>query len=79
MILIFATTFLLYYFECDNIFNCSVLMTNEMHNSYNQILFYSFLSAVHVSNESSRSSSAARHNVLYYTFGTIGTIVLLAA
>ena len=38
-----------------------------MHNSYNQFLFHSFLSAVHVSNESSRSSSRARHNILYYT------------
>ena len=45
----------------------NVLMTNEMHNSYNQFLFHSFLSAVHVSNESSRSSSGARHNILYYT------------
>ena len=26
-----------------------------------------FLSAVHVSNESSRSASGARHNILYYT------------
>ena len=26
-----------------------------------------FLSALHVSNESSRSSSGARHNILYYT------------
>ena len=38
-----------------------------MHNSYNQFLFHSFLSAVHVSNESSRSSAGARHNILYYT------------
>ena len=44
-----------------------VLITNEMHNSYNQRLFNSFLSALHVSNESSRSSSGARHNILYYT------------
>ena len=42
-------------------------MTNEMHNYYNQFLFHSFLSALHVSNESSRSSSGARHNILYYT------------
>ena len=45
----------------------NVLMTNEMLSSYNQFLFHSFLSALHVSNESSRSSSAARHNILYYT------------
>ena len=32
-----------------------MLMTNEMHNSYNQFLFHSFVSALHVSNESSRS------------------------
>ena len=38
-----------------------------MHNSYNQFLFHGFLSALHVSNESSRSSSGAQHNVLYYT------------
>ena len=31
------------------------------------VLFHSFLSALYVSNESSRSSSAARHNILYYT------------
>ena len=34
---------------------------------YNQFLFHIFLSALHVSNESSRSSSGARHNILYYT------------
>ena len=45
----------------------NVLVTNEMHNSYNQSLFHSFLPALHVSNESSRSSSGARHNILYYT------------
>ena len=38
-----------------------------MHSSYNQFLFHSFLSAPHVSNESSRSSSGAQHNILYYT------------
>ena len=42
-------------------------MANEIHNSYNQFLFHSFLSALHVSNEYSRSSSGARHNILYYT------------
>ena len=30
-------------------------MTNEMHSSYNQFLFHSFLSALHVLNESSLS------------------------
>ena len=49
-----------------------VLMTNEMHNSYNQFLFHSFfLSALHVSKESSRSSSEARHNMLYYTVQSV--------
>jgi hypothetical protein len=43
----------------------NVLMTNKMHNSYNQFLFHSFLSALHVSNESSRSSSGARRNIIY--------------
>ena len=42
-------------------------MTNEMHSSYNQFLFHSFLSALHFSKESSRSSSGARRNILYYT------------
>ena len=51
-----------YYASC-----CNVLMTNKMHSSYNQFLFHSFLFAVHVSNKSSRSSSAAWHNILYYT------------
>ena len=56
--------------------DCNMLMTNEMHNSYNQFLFHSFfLSALHVSNESSRSSSGARHNTLYCTHSTIGTTV----
>ena len=32
-----------------------VLMTNEMHNSFNQFLFNSFLSVLQVANESSRS------------------------
>ena len=45
----------------------NVLMTNEMHNSYNQFLFHSFLSALHVSNESRSPSSGALHNILYYT------------
>ena len=40
----------------------NVLLTNEMHNSYNQFLLHSFLSAVHVLNESSHSSSGAWHN-----------------
>ena len=44
-----------------------MLINNEMQNSYNQFLFHSFLSALHVSNESSRSSSGAQHNTLYYT------------
>ena len=39
---------------------CKVLITKDMHNSYNQILFHSFLSALHVSNESSSSSSEAQ-------------------
>ena len=38
-----------------------------MHSYYNEFLFHSFLSALHVSNEPSRPSSAARHNILYYT------------
>ena len=42
-------------------------MTNEMHNSYNQFFIPQFLSALHVSKESSRSSLGARHNILYYT------------
>ena len=46
---------------------CIVLMTNEMHNSYNQFLFHSFLSALHVSNESSRSSSGARHYTVLHS------------
>ena len=46
---------------------CNVLITNEMHSSYNQFLFHSFLSALHVSNESNRSSSGARPNILCNT------------
>ena len=53
---------------------CNVLMNNEMHNSYNQFLFHSFLSALHISNESSRSSSAARHNILYYTVQSVQSV-----
>ena len=47
-----------------------------MHNSYNQFLFHSFLSALHVSNESSRSSYQ-EHGIIYCItqFGTISTIV----
>ena len=40
-------------------------MTNGMHSSYNKFLFHSFLSALHVSNESSHSSSGALRNILY--------------
>ena len=43
-------------------------MTNEMHNSYNQFLFHSFLSALRVSNKSSLSSSGAQNNVLCTLF-----------
>ena len=43
-----------------------MLMTNEMHSSYNQFLFHSFLSALHTSNESSRSSTEAQYKALYY-------------
>ena len=50
-----------------NLSLCDVLMTNEKHNSYNQFLFHSFLSVLHVSNKSTHSSSGARHNILYYT------------
>ena len=46
-------------------------MTNEMHNYYRQFLFHSFLSVLHVSTESSRSSSAARYNILYYTHSVL--------
>ena len=42
-------------------------MTKEMHSYYNQFLFHSILSALHVSNESSLSSSRAQNNALYYT------------
>ena len=42
-------------------------MTNEMHNSYDQFLFHSFLSALHVSNKSSCTPSGAQHNILCYT------------
>ena len=38
-----------------------------IHNSYNKFLFHRFLSVLHVSNESSRSSSGARHNILRNT------------
>ena len=48
-----------------------MLVTNEMHNSYNQSLFNCFLSALHVSNESSRSSSGVRHNIRYYTVQSV--------
>ena len=56
--------------RCVNLLH-NVLMTNEMHNSYNQFLFHSFLSALHVSNESSRSSSEAQYNTLYYTVQSV--------
>ena len=47
---------------------CNLLITNEIHNSYDHFFIPQFfLSALHVSNESSRSSSGARHNILYYT------------
>ena len=50
---------------CSNCKIRSINGTNEMYNSYNQLLFHSFLPALHVSNKSSRSSSGARHNILY--------------
>ena len=40
---------------------CNVLITNETHNSYNQFLFHSFLSALHVSNESYHQE----HGIIY--------------
>ena len=53
----------------------NVLMTNEMHNSYNQFYSTVFLSALRVSNESSRSSSGAHKIYCITQSGTIGTIV----
>ena len=50
-----------------------VLMNKETHKSYNQFLFHSFLSALHVSKESSGSSSGARHNILYYRVQSVQT------
>jgi hypothetical protein len=44
-----------------------VLITNKMHIFYNKFLLHSFLSALHFSKEYIRSSSGARHNILYYT------------
>ena len=44
-----------------------MLMTNEMHNSYNQFLSHSFFVCSTCFEQSSRSSSGARHNILYYT------------
>ena len=49
-------------------------MTSEIHNSYNQFLILHFLSALHVSNETSRSSSGVRHNILYYTVQTVQSV-----
>ena len=47
---------------------CFVLINKEMHNnSYNQFLFFLHSFSLHVSKESSRSSSAAQHSILYYT------------
>ena len=48
-------------------FRSKALMTNEMHNSVIINFIPQFLSAVHVSNEFSRSSSRAQNNVLFYT------------
>ena len=45
---------------------CNVLMTNEMHKFLLSVFLFQFFSALHVSNESSRSSSGARHKLLYY-------------
>jgi hypothetical protein len=54
-----------------------MLMTNGMHNSYNQFLFHSFLSVLHISTESTRSLSEAQLNVLYYTVQSVHYAVLL--
>ena len=48
-------------------------MTNEMHNSYNQFLFHSFLSALHVSNKSIVHHQ--EHGIIY-CITQFGTIVL---
>ena len=40
-----------------------VLMTNEIHRFLLSVFYSTFLSALHVSNQSSRSSSGARHNI----------------
>ena len=59
---------------CVPCINWNVLINNEMHSSYNHFLFHSFLSAVHVSNEFSRSSSVARQNILYYTVQSVQSV-----
>ena len=47
-------------------FMWNVLITNKMHNSYNQfLLLFLFHSFAYILNESSRSSSEAWHNILY--------------
>ena len=43
----------------------NALITNEMHSSYNQSLFHSFLSALHVSNVSSRSKHVEQTKKLW--------------
>ena len=50
---------------------CNVLMTNEVHSSYNQFYSTVLCLLLHVSNESSRSSSGAQHNILYYTVHSV--------
>ena len=51
-----------------------------MDNSYNQFFIPQFfLSALRVSNESSRSSSGVRHNILYYTVQSVQSCRLLPA
>jgi hypothetical protein len=50
---------------------CNVLITNDIHSSYNQFYSTFFLSALQVSSESSRSSSGAWYNILYYTVQSV--------
>ena len=52
-------------------------MTNEIHNSCNQFFILRFLSALHVSNEFSRSSSGAQYNVPIVLCNTVHYLVLL--
>ena len=66
---------------CIKVTNSNVLMTNEMHNYYNQLFFYSTVFCLLYMFRTNLVFHHQEHRIIYCItqFGTIGTIVQVPA